>query len=336
MSWGPVRGHEEVLAKFRTVLGRGRLAHAYLFVGPDGIGKRLFAWTLAKALLCEGARDDGMTPCQHCPACLQVEARTHPDFQFAELPPDAHEFPVDAIQELIRGLAYKPVRGRKRIAIVNDADSFSDAASNSFLKTLEEPPPDSLLILIGASTDRFFSTITSRCQVIRFTPLPQPLVAELLLADGTVASPEEANRVAGLARGNMALAKALADPDVLQLRTELLDLMALPRLDGVALASKINGFAEEAKDSAEKRRRASLALGFVVEALRGALTLLTAGDGMEGVTAQASRALAQRVSEQSLVHAIDRCLEADRQIERRLQLVLVVEAAADTLSQKLR
>src|SRR3954451_3820676 len=101
MGWQRVRGHDDLVEGFRRVVERGRLAHAYLFTGPPGVGKRLFATELAKALLCE--RPDATTvldPCDRCPACVQVEAGTHPDFLCVSRPDDTSEFPIAVMREL--------------------------------------------------------------------------------------------------------------------------------------------------------------------------------------------------------------------------------------------
>src|SRR5439155_18991269 len=172
---------------FRRAVQRGRLAHAYLFTGPAGVGKRLFAVELAKALLCEGRPDDDasrLEACDRCPACVQVEAGTHPDFFRAVRPPDKHEFPIDLMRELCQAFALKSSRGRGKIVLLDDADDLNQQSANCFLKTLEEPPPRSVLILIGSSADRQLPTIVSRCQVVRFAPLAQGLVTDLLRAQG--------------------------------------------------------------------------------------------------------------------------------------------------------
>ena len=164
---------------------RGRLAHAYLFVSPPGIGKRLFAVELAKALLCEAPREDGrLEACDHCPSCIQMDAGTHPDFLTAARPPEKAEFPIELMRELCQHFSLKAARGRGKVVVIDDADDLNAESANCFLKTLEEPPPGSVLILIGTSSDRQMPTIVSRCQVVRFRPPPQETVAELLQAGG--------------------------------------------------------------------------------------------------------------------------------------------------------
>src|SRR5215211_2586111 len=167
MSWNRIRGQDAARVTFLAAIDRGRLGQAYLLVGPEGVGKRLFARELAKAFLCE--RPAGkMLACGACPACAQVEAGTHPDLLFLRTPEGKHELPVAAMREFCAQLALKPTRGARKIGIVEDADDFNEESANSFLKSLEEPPPGSLLLLIGTSTDRQLPTILSRCQLVRF------------------------------------------------------------------------------------------------------------------------------------------------------------------------
>src|SRR6516164_3341001 len=163
---------------------RGRLAHAYLFCGPPGVGKRLFANELAKALLCENPPGAQLEACDRCPACHQVEAGTHPDFFAAGRPEENLEIPIELVRELCRSFSLKAARGRGKVALLDDADDLNEYSANCFLKTLEEPPAGAVLILIGTRPDRQLPTIVSRCQVVRFAPLPQPLVAALLREQG--------------------------------------------------------------------------------------------------------------------------------------------------------
>ena len=149
MPWARVRGHDELASAFRQRIRLGRFPHAFLFVGPEGVGKKLFALTLAQALLCERREESDFEPCGECASCQQVVAGTHPDVLQVSRPEERHELPIDAIRKLNHDLSLAPMRGRRRIAIVDDADYLNEEASNAFLKTLEEPPPGSVLITGG-------------------------------------------------------------------------------------------------------------------------------------------------------------------------------------------
>src|SRR5436190_924149 len=110
MSWDRIRGHDDTRRGFQSAFTRGRLGHAYLLVGPEGVGKHLFARELTKALLCEKPPAP-LTACDHCPGCAQVEARMHPDFHTVRTPHEKHELPVEEMRNFCAQLSRKPSRG---------------------------------------------------------------------------------------------------------------------------------------------------------------------------------------------------------------------------------
>ncbi len=337
MAWQRIRGHDTLVEGFRRAVQRGRLAHAYLFTGPAGVGKRLFALELAKALLCEKAAEGSLQACDHCPSCVQVEASTHPDFFPAVRPPEALEFPIDLMRQLCASFALKSARGRGKVVLIDDADDLNEEAANCFLKTLEEPPPRSVLILIGSTPDRQLQTIVSRCQVIRFAPLASELVDELLQAQGIDDVALRA-RLVRLSAGSPGLAKELADPALWDFRRALLAGLTKTPVASVGLARQWIDFVEEAgKESAAQRRRAQLVLRLVIDFLDDALTLAMNGTPRrtEPDERPGLETLARRAGPDRLLEALERCLEADRQIDRRVQLVLVLEGLMDALGQKL-
>lgn len=337
MSWQRVRGHEALVRAFAHAVGRGRLAHAYLFTGPTGVGKHLFARELARALLCENSSSLHFEACDACPACALVEAGTHPDLFQVGRPDESLELPIAVMRELARNLSMKPARGRGKIGIVDDADDLNEESANSFLKTLEEPPPGSTLILIGTSPDRQLPTILSRCQVVRFAPLPDSVVAELLRAQG-VADDDLIRRLVRLGGGSPGQSLALAEPALWDFRQTLLQGLSAARPDSVALAKQWTEFVEEAgKESAAQRRRASLVIRLLLDFLNDALTVSLGGAARltDARDQAAVRQMAERAGTERLLTLLDRCLEADRQIDRRVQLVLILEALLDALGANL-
>ena len=337
MTWQRIRGHDAHVEGFRRAVRRGRLAHAYLFTGAAGVGKRLFAVELAKALLCENAGEDTLEGCDRCPACVQVASDSHPDFFTAARPPDALEFPIDLMRQLCQSFARKSARGRGKVVLIDDADDLNQESANCFLKTLEEPPPRSVLILIGSTPDRQLQTIVSRCQVIRFAPLPAELVDELLQAQG-IDDSSLRTRLVRLSGGSPGLAMELADPALWDFRRDLLAGLTKTPIASVDLAHQWMDFVGEAgKESAAQRRRAQLVLRLLIDFLDDALTVAlygaprrTEADERAGLETLARRAGADR-----LLEALERCLEADRQIDRRVQLVLILEGLMDALGQRL-
>ena len=337
MAWQRVRGHDALVEGFRRAVRRGRLAHAYLFTGPAGVGKRLFAVELAKALLCEKATEGSVQACDNCPSCVQVEAETHPDFFAAVRPPEALEFPIDLMRQLCQSFALKSARGRGKVILIDDADDLNEESANCFLKTLEEPPPRSVLILIGSTPDRQLQTIVSRCQVIRFAPLSPERVDELLQAQGI----DEATlrgRLVRLSAGSPGLAKELADPALWDFRRDLLAGLTKTPIASVALSRQWMAFVEEAgKESAAQRRRAQLVLRLIIDFLDDALTVSMNGTPRrtEADERGGLETVARHAGSDRLLEALERCLEADRQIDRRVQLVLILEGLMDALGQKL-
>ena len=179
MSWQGIAGHDEIVARFRTMLARGRLASTFLFVGPAGVGKRTFATRLAAALLCQTQPPAALDPCGVCSSCLQVAAGTHPDLLRVSKPADKSFIPLELFigpkekrmqQGLCHDISLKPFMGGGRVAIIDDADYLNEEGANSLLKTLEEPPPQSVLILIGTSADRQLPTIRSRAALSASAP----------------------------------------------------------------------------------------------------------------------------------------------------------------------
>ena len=108
-----------------------------------------------------------LQPCGQCPACIQIDAGTYPDYFYARRPDDAADFPVDLMRDLCKSFSLKSARGRGKVVVLDDVDDLNEESANCFLKTLEEPPPRSVLILIGSSAERQLTTIVSRCQVVR-------------------------------------------------------------------------------------------------------------------------------------------------------------------------
>ncbi|MBY0455769.1 MAG: DNA polymerase III subunit delta' [Gemmataceae bacterium] len=327
MSWARVRGQDAARDTFFAAVAAGRLAHAYLLVGPEGVGKRLFARELAKAFLCEQPTAE-LHACDRCPACAQVEAGTHPDVLFLRTPKDKHELPVDEMRGFCAQMALKPTRGSRKIGIVEDADDFNASSANSFLKTLEEPPGGSLLLLIGTSTDRQLQTILSRCQIVRFHSLSHGDIESILAGQGVEDASKRA-RLARLSGGSVSRALAVDDDSIWQVRETLVDGLASGRPQFRALAETWADFLEKAgKETSAQRLRASLVLQFLIEAVQQALKLSLGVDLPElgAQEAERLRALAARVGTQGLMELLDELVEADFYVERRVQLILIVEA----------
>jgi DNA polymerase-3 subunit delta' len=197
--------HQEGAANLlRSSLSSGRVAGAYLFVGPRGVGRYTAALAFAAALNCETAGDE---PCGMCRSCRDVASGSHPDVGVWRWDPERKTSKIDRIRELEASLSLRPYQGRWKVAILNEeAETMSWESANAFLLTLEEPPPHSVIILKTANIhDSIPPTVVSRCQRIFFRPLPDEAVAGMLVASG-VADPEAARVAACLAEGGMTAA----------------------------------------------------------------------------------------------------------------------------------
>jgi DNA polymerase-3 subunit delta' len=229
--WGII-GQERAVAALERGLAEGRIAHAYLFVGPERVGKGTLALRLAQALNCEGASAHGepVEPCGECKPCRRIAGGLHADVQTvtpgAATDEDGEEaaqkgIHVSQIREVERMAALKPFEGRSRVVIIDPADQMNASAQNAFLKTLEEPPPQVVLVLVTADDSRLLETIRSRCRRLE---LRLPAVAEIeaaLIERGVEA--DRAALLARLSRGRTGWAlEQAADQSLLEKRGEAL------------------------------------------------------------------------------------------------------------------
>jgi len=346
MAWQGVEVHDAVVEQFRVALARGRLASTFLFVGPSGIGKRTFAIKLAQSLLCQASPEAALQPCGRCDACMQVLAGTHPDLELLGKPADRSFIPVatfigDDQHRMREGLCHtislKPFMGGRKIAIIDDADYLNEEGANCLLKTLEEPPPRSLLILIGTSADRQLPTIRSRCQVVRFKPLPAESVTRLLVSGGLVDDAADARRLAEFSGGSLEQAMQLADPELWEFRGRLLNQLPRVRLDSVELARGISTFVDEAgKDAAPRRNRTRQLIGFASEffrqVLRSCSGLPSGGDADTQRAVQAALAMDGWDQERAAA-CLDRSLDALSHVDRNANQATLIECWVDDLAQ---
>jgi DNA polymerase-3 subunit delta' len=217
-----IRGHERTRDLLRAAVEQGRLPHALLFAGPEGVGKRTVALALAAWLQCEHRDGDA---CGHCASCGQTAAGSHPDVRLVTVAAGKKEIGVDRAREVKRFVQLQPVRGIAKVAIVDEAHRLTVAAQNALLKTLEEPPDRSLLILVANNPDALLGTVRSRCQRVQFPPLPAATVAAMLSA-GYGLDATTAHELAVLADGSPGRALALSRSDVAARRADLLRQLA--------------------------------------------------------------------------------------------------------------
>lgn len=364
MKWEDIRGHQQVVRQFCRTIERGRLSHAYLFVGPNGIGKKLFARMLGQSLLCQDASASGpqlpgiqvpsaqsmWEPCGECPNCKRVTAGTHPDFFVVGCLEGKAELTIDVFvgskerrgrEGLCYELSLRPMAGDRRVAIIDDADLMNEESANALLKTLEEPPPNSLLLLIAGNMDRLLPTIRSRCQHVRFAPLGPQDIADLLIQNETLDDRAEAERVAALSDGSLAVAAQLVDPALRTLRDTLYGHLSGFQFEPLALTSAlVSGLDELGGDSVTQRRNAAWLIRFCIEFYRCASLQLAGHDGgpsIDQVDQFLDRWGDQSSGDLELVMALfDRAVRAENQLEWKTPFPLCLEGLFADLARMAR
>jgi len=210
MAFRDVVGHQRPLQIIRKEIEAGRVYHAYLFTGIEGIGKRLVAVNMAKTLNCSQHGDDA---CDHCSSCQRMDKGIHPDL--IQITPAGGGIKIGQIRELQRTIAFKPYEAQWRVIIVDGAERMTREAANAFLKTLEEPPPWTTIILVATAPEGLPPTVLSRCHRIPFNPLSQEEVHKILVDRLTA---EEIHTLAPLAGGSPGRAISMDAEEVAKAR----------------------------------------------------------------------------------------------------------------------
>lgn len=255
-------GNERVKQLLRRMLGSGRVPGALLFTGEEGVGKKLFALEIARALNCR--KPQGVEGCGKCAACLRMSRFNFPQSQELDdckkiiwtdhgdvgmVVAPKRLLLVDQMRDIEREANFRPFEGRARVFIVDDADKLNDQSANALLKTLEEPPPTSHIILITSRPAMLLPTVRSRCQSIRFSPLTTAEIEQHLLKN-KLASPAEAGLRARA--GNGSIGRALAgDLESFRERRDAM-LQALTALAITGDQSRLLRLAEEMNEAKHK------------------------------------------------------------------------------------
>ncbi|MHB8829531.1 MAG: DNA polymerase III subunit delta' [Syntrophales bacterium] len=218
MSFQQIYGHKKPLAILKSAMAGNRVAHAYIFYGKEGVGKKTVASVFARALNCPAADP----PCDVCASCLKAEHKNHPNI--ITVAADGQFIKIDAVKEIRAKMAFRPETG-KRVFILPDADKMNPAAANALLKTLEEPSADNVLILTSARPHALPVTILSRCQALRFSPLQKAEVAGFLRGQQGFAD-DEAEAIAAASLGSIGDAIEMKKEDYIAIRNGILKRLA--------------------------------------------------------------------------------------------------------------
>jgi len=316
-------GHEHAINPLRRALVAQRVRHAYLFTGPEHIGKALLAQRFAQTLLCTGGEDVHGTPqnpCNACLSCRKVMHGNHPDVHYISRPQDKQFILIEQVRALQSDAARKTLEGRRNIFIIQGMHEMNVQAANCLLKTLEEPEPDVVLLLTVPDPGLLLPTILSRVQQV-----PMQLLTTKQIKDRWHGEPDEANLIAALAAGRIGWAvQAVEDEDMLAERQAQLETLAK-----LSTAGKVQRFDVAQRLSADSDKlHAILELWLLwwrdmVLAANNCLDLIVNVD-MQGII-QNQAAKVGAAESQRMVRAILGTMEAlDQNVNARVALEVLM------------
>lgn len=235
MSFSAIKGLEKPIEILNSYIENSRLEAGYLFVGPEGVGKRTAALALAKRLNCLEPKADS---CGYCSSCLKISNNQHPDLHI--IAGDEPQIKIDAIRQLQKEINLKAYEGKFKIFIIDNAHNLTAEASNALLKILEEPPRGSLIILISDKPGLLFKTVISRCKVVKFPPLKRQALEGILKRDYKLDA-GLAHFLAYISDGSLGKALKLKDQGLIGKKNILIDrfvLAAKPNIESLASATR--------------------------------------------------------------------------------------------------
>ncbi len=231
-----ILGHKRQIEQLKRVRDGGRVAHAYLFYGPDGVGKELTAFAFTQALNCVGEE----APCGECEHCRKIQRGGHPDVRLVASEEElvarkltqvegrkvaSRQIRREQLDELADLFRHRPYAGRWKVVLVVDADLMNENSQNRFLKTLEEPSPDSVIILLTSRPEALLPTVRSRCQALAFNSVPREDIVGYLNKEHGIEA-DAAEVFAAMAQGSLGRALALVEGEVLAVRNQVAEALS--------------------------------------------------------------------------------------------------------------
>lgn len=327
-------GHKGPTNILRRAILKGRLGHANLLVGPNGIGRKLFAMEVAQGLLCHQAgKGWQMAGCGVCRSCQLFEAGTHPDLRVFSKPEEDQEFKMALMEEVVQWFTTRPSMGERKATIIEDVDYLNEESANCFLKAAEEPPPGMWVAMLSENPEKLPATIRSRCQALVFSRLSEAETLQVLSkADGL--DNQKAIRLARLSEGVPGRALDLADPDLWQVWNSLSGQLLAGTFNPARWGDELKSWVDASGPTGATQRPAARKIIFLVASL--ALDLLrqnlglVEGDPLEPKDQRAGLAKSLDLGLIRQLH--DLVAQTEGRILRRAQVSLVLESFADQLS----
>ncbi len=246
MSFKDIKGHSKQINMLEELIRQKKANGGFLFTGPEGIGKGMVAKILAKAVNCSVG---GLDSCDNCPSCLKIDKGNHPDVHIIECE-NSETIKIEQIRQLQKAIYLMPFEAKTKVFIIDNAHKLTAEAANSLLKILEEPPGNSLIILITSAPGKLFKTILSRCKSLRFAAFDRSALQKILEADYNL-RPMDAHFLAYFSEGRIGDSIRLKDTDIIADKQKLIDAFVYSRQ-----------FSPEVMDL-QKREQVRFALGIL-------------------------------------------------------------------------
>ncbi len=248
MQFDSIVGQDRVKDYLTNSVKKDNLTHGYIFEGPKNIGKLEMAKIFAQLILCKNSKEK---PCEKCSSCIKTNANSHPDIHILKL--DENSIKRKDIDELQNSIYIKPYESKKKIYIIDDSHKMTVQAANTFLKTLEEPPEDTIIIMITINKDLLLDTIVSRCQIINFEMLGHKEVEKILVQEYNIDS-EKSKLLAGYSKGNVYKALKILDGEdkTLEYRDEIVNIVDKIFEDGKRAVFDYEKYFNSGKDNIDE------------------------------------------------------------------------------------
>jgi len=331
MPFTDILAQDHIIDHFNKAIKADHLSHAYIFTGQEGVGKTLFTKEFAKALNCKNSENDS---CNSCTNCNRIEMLNHPDVFWIEREEKAKFIKIENIRNLQNSVRLSPLESEYKIFIIKEADRMNEEASNCLLKTLEEPSPNTIIILIANSIAPIKDTIRSRCQVIRFQPIPSRIIESQL----TDKSDADANKIGWISRfcnGSLANALHLLDDNHYEMNSDIVTRMTEPDIDNLAFAEEVIDSYLSAGDSLEEKRQILKSILHCILQLYRDLLLVKVMNGHDVQQEKMSlynegredslHIQANYLTREQIMYVIDEILESIKYVDLNLNINLLVE-----------